>query len=320
MRGSATRRRWEGIGWRAAPLVLALNALVAGGCIRSLAVNALADSLAASGDVFASDEDPELVREAMPFALKTIESLLAEKPDHRGLLLAACRGFTGYAYAFVAPEAEALEYLDYRRSAAIEERALKLYLRARDYCLRSLELASPGVRRALETEPQAALADFDREDVPLLFWTAASWGAAISAGVDRPELTVDFPAVRALVEHALALEESWDAGSLHEVMMVVEALPETMGGSAARARRHFERAVELSGGARASPFVGLAASVAVAEQNRAEFEELLERSLAVDVDADPGSRLANLVAQRRAERLLESADDLFLSGGESDEN
>ena len=36
----------------------------------------------------------ELVREAVPFSLKLIESLLAESPRHRGLLLAACKGFT----------------------------------------------------------------------------------------------------------------------------------------------------------------------------------------------------------------------------------
>jgi len=63
--------------------------------VRGLAVNALADSLTSTGDVFAADGDPELIRDATPFALKTLESLLAEKPEHQGLLLAACRGCTG---------------------------------------------------------------------------------------------------------------------------------------------------------------------------------------------------------------------------------
>jgi predicted anti-sigma-YlaC factor YlaD len=294
-------------------LVLGLLGLTASGCsIRGLAVNALAKSLAASGDVFASDEDPELVRDALPFALKTMETLLAEKPDNPGLLLSACQGFTQYAYAFVLVDAEALEDEDYAAAVAGYDRALKMFLRGRDYCLRAMELRSPGVQRRLEVEPESALATFELRDVPLLFWTGASWGSAISTGKDRPEITVDLDAVRFLVRRTLALDESYDDGSVHEVMMALESLPATMGGSVERAREHFERAVELSKGQRVSPFVSWAESVSVAAQDRAEFESMLERALAINPDDHPSWRLANLIAQRRARRLLDRIDDLFL--------
>ena len=92
----------------------------------------------------------------------------------------------------------------------------------------------------------------------------------------------------------------------------VEALPAAMGGSLERARRHFERAVELSGGARASSYVALAEGVAVAEQDRQAFESLLRQALEVDLDRDPSSRVANLIYQRKARALLERSDDLFL--------
>lgn len=298
--------------------LLALGLLVAGCSIRGLAVNALASSLAESGDVFASDEDPELVRDALPFALKTMETLLAEKPEHPGLLLTLCSGFTQYGYAFVEPEGHALEYVDYRAATATLDRALKLYLRARDYCWRALELRSAGVVLRLQKDANEGLAEFDREDLELLYWSAASWGAALSLGLDRPEIAVDFPAVRSLVERALELEEGWDRGALHEVMISLESLPEAMGGSNERARDHYERAIQLAGDSRASPHVALAVNVALAEQNREEFVALLEAALAVDVDAVPDQRLANIVMQRRARRLLDEVDDLFLDGGEQD--
>ena len=283
------------------------------GCsIRGLAVNALADSLAESGDIFASDEDPELIRDALPFALKTTETLLAEKPEHPGLLLSACSGFTQYAYAFVETDAEIVEDDDYEAALVGYERALKLYLRARDYCLRALDLRSAGVQRRLEVEPETALGELGVDDVPLLFWTGAAWGSAISLGKDRPELTVDLAAVRALVDRALELDESYDRGSVHEVMMVLEALPAAMGGSPERARLHFERAVELSGGRRASPYVALAENVVVAEQDRSEFLRLLDRALEIDPDDEPSNRLANIIAQRRAQRLRDRVDELFL--------
>lgn len=301
-------------------VLLAVFLATSGCSIRGMAVNALADSLAGSGDVFASDEDPELIRDALPFALKTIESLLAENPDHQGLLLSACKGFTQYSFAFVQLDAEFLEEVDYLASSVMFERSLKLYLRARDYCLRSLEIESPGITERLETAPDEALGSFGEESVELLFWTGASWGAAVSIGVDRPEVMVDFPAVRALIARVLEIDESWGDGAAHGVMMSLEALPETMGGSVERAREHFARALELSGGNDASLFVGLAVSVAVPAQDWREFQELLELALAVDVDADPGLRLVNILSQRKAEWLLERGDELFIDYGALEED
>ncbi|MBI4623896.1 MAG: hypothetical protein HY736_11860, partial [Verrucomicrobia bacterium] len=84
------------------------------------------------------------------------------------------------------------------------------------------------------------------------------------------------------------------------------------GEPAARARRHFERAMELNAGGQAGPLVNLAEAVAVAKQDRAEFQSLLKRALAIDPDARPEWRLANLVMQRRARWLLSRTDELIL--------
>jgi len=77
---------------------------------------------------------------------------------------------------------------------------------------------------------------------------------------------------------------------------------------------HFDRAVSLTGGQQAGPFVALAEGVSVSRQDRREFESLLHRALAIDPDARPEWRLANLVVQRRARWLLSRADQLFLGG------
>ena len=294
-------------------MLLALTLAPLCGCsIRRMAINSLADTLAASGDVYASDDDPELVRDAVPFALKTIESLLAEVPEHRGLLLAACQGFAQYAYAFVVTDARMLEFTDYSASAELEQRARRMYLRARDYCLRSLELDHPGIKEQLMTDPEGAVTAIAADEVELAYWTGASWGGAISLGKDRPELVADLPAVVALMHRALELDEAFGEGAIYEVLITLDSLPENMGGSLERARHDFRRAVELSRGLRASPYVSLAANVAVAEQDRQEFRRLLEQALEVDPDADPGSRLQNLIGQKRARQMLAVIDELFL--------
>ena len=69
----------------------------------------------------------------------------------------------------------------------------------------------------------------------------------------------------------------------------------------------------MSGGRQAGPFVALAEAVCIEKQEAAQFEQLLNRALAMDPDAAPEFRLANLVMQRRARWLLSKKDDLFLS-------
>jgi len=297
---------------RVSTLAWAPVLLMSTGCsLRSMAVNTIADTLASSAAVYASDEDPELVRDALPFSLKTVESLLASSPGHEGLLLTACSGFTQYANAFIQTDADLLEYDDYEQAAELRGRALRMYLRARDYCLRRLEVKYAGIRERLRREPLMAVAGTRLADVPVLYWLGAAWGLAISLGLDQPELAADLPAVRVLMARALELDEDYQGGAVHGAMIVLESVPEVMGGSPERARKHFERAVELSRGLDASIYVTLASSVSVPAQNRAEFEDLLKRALAVNPNEERSLRLLNLITQKRARYLLTHIDDLF---------
>jgi len=75
-----------------------LAAALAACSVKRTAVDIVGDAISGGSGVYASDDDPDLVREAIPFGLKTYESLLAVSPDHPGLLLAAASGFVGYAY------------------------------------------------------------------------------------------------------------------------------------------------------------------------------------------------------------------------------
>ncbi len=309
-RANADPTRWKP---RALTLALAATLVFSNGCsIRKLAVNSLAGALSGRGDVFTSDEDPELVRDALPFALKTFETLLAESPDNVGLLVTTCKGFLLYGYAFVELEAERLELESYRAAQAERDRALKLYLRAREYCFRALDLEVPGAREALMQRPEEALAGTRAEHLEVLYWNAMAWGAAIALGLDQPELSIDLPAVRTLFERCLELDPDYDRGALHDAMIALDGLPEHMGGSLERAREHYQRALELNRGQRAGTHVAWAASISLRQQDRHEFERLLGKALEVDPDARESERLVNLIAQRRARFLLDQVDDLFL--------
>jgi predicted anti-sigma-YlaC factor YlaD len=289
---------------------MALAAGASACSIKTMAVKTVANTLSDTGDVFSRDNDPELIRDAVPFALKLYESLLESVPDHAPLLVATCSSFTQYANAFVQSEADIVRFDNYDEAKRLNARALALYLRGRDYCMRALDVRSRGIAARLSEDPPAALARATRGDVPLLYWTAASWGLAIALAPDRPELLIDFPVVRALVDRALALDESWNKGALHEMLITIEGV-ETFGGTRAKAREHFDRAVALQKGLSPGPYVALAMSVSLAAQERAEFERLLNQALEIDPEGDPSNRLATLVTQRRAKALLEHVTSLF---------
>ncbi len=305
-------RVWSG--WlRALIASCGLTVLALPGCsIKRFAINRLGDALAESGTTYASDDDPQLVRDALPFALKLVESLLEQTPAHRGLLLAAAGGFTQYAYAFVEQDADEAENHDLAAAAALRGRERRLLLRARDYGLRGLEAGHEGFARRLHADRASALREVSIDDVPFLYWTAAAWGAAVAAGKDDPDLLADLPLVEGLIGRALELEPEFDHGAIHEFLIAYDGgRTEAMGGSIARARLHFEQAMRLSEGKRAQPLLSLAETVEVRLQDRKEFEALLKRALEIDPDARPEWRLANLVAQRRARWLLSRADLLF---------
>ncbi len=294
---------------RLIPVVLV--ALLSQGCVKQIAVNALADALSGPGTL-GTDDDPELVRDAAPFGLKTMESVFESAPEHVPLITSLTSGFTQYGYAFVTQDADEAEF-DGRSSVARvhRTRAKKLLLRARDYGLRGLELASPGITEKLLSmqELGAAVAGLKKADVPLVYWTAAAWALAISNGKEDMSLVAELPAPEALMRRALELDETWDDGSLLEFFVSFEAA--RPGGTEEGARKYLERALKLSGGRRLGVQVSFAEGVLVQSQNREEFEKVLNAVLAADVNASKADRLANIVAQRRAKLLLDHADDLF---------
>lgn len=293
--------------------VLILAATGAGCSIRSLATESVADALSGNGGVFAQDGDPELVRDAVPFGLKTYESLLADLPEHKGLLLALAGGFTQYAYAFVMEDADRLDAKDLARARELRARARGLFIRGRNFALRGLEVEHPGFVLALKKDRSAALAELTVEDVPFLYWAGASWAAAIMSAKDDLDLVAELPLAGVLLHRVLELDETYNKGAIHELLISYEGgRPEAMGGSAARARVHYARALELSGGLRASVHLALAEAVSVREQNLREFRRLVSAAGAVDPEADPDQRLVNVISRRRAAWLQSRIPDLFL--------
>lgn len=317
--GACQRSGKGGAGRIARGGVLLLTGLLLCSCsaikakVKQVAVDELANSLSSGGTVYSGDDSPYLIREATPFGLKLMETLLEASPENPKLLSAVAQNFTQYAYAFVKQDADEVEDEDLDEALELRAEARKLLLRGRDYALKGLETRHRGFSGQLRADPKRAVAKLTRQDVADAYWAGAAWGAAVSLAKDDPSSLGDLPIVEALMERVLRLQESFDHGAVHGLFISYEMT--RMGDTAdnaQRARRHFERAVALSDGLNAGYYVSLAEAVAVPLEDKAEFESLLRQALAVDVDAKPEWRLANLLYQRRAKWLLSRTDRLFL--------
>ncbi|MCH7804477.1 MAG: hypothetical protein IH937_10380 [Acidobacteria bacterium] len=279
--------------------------------IRRFAVNKIGDALASGGDTYSSDDDLQLVGAALPFGLKLMESLLDESPKHKGLLITACEGFTTYAYIYVQHKADTGAEQDLTQAREMRTRARRLYLRARAYGLRRLEASYKGITERIESDPRAALSVIKKKDVPALYWNAAALGLGISVSKNDAEMLAHLPEVEALLERALELDESWNKGALH-AFQVTLASAKPGQPDYQKLKKHFDRALDLSGGNQAGLYVAYAEAVSINKQDRSEFVSLLKLALAIDPDQHKEVRLANIVAQQRAHWLLKRVDDLIL--------
>src|ERR1035437_7945229 len=103
-------------------IVVALILSSAGCSVKRIAVNKLGNALSSGGSTYESDDDPDLVADALPFSLKLIE-----------ILLAAASGFTQYGRAFVEQRSDEVQKDDLDRSERLRARARRLYARAQRY-------------------------------------------------------------------------------------------------------------------------------------------------------------------------------------------
>jgi predicted anti-sigma-YlaC factor YlaD len=281
----------------------------------SIAMNAVSNALTGNGSsqVFTGDPDPELVKDAIPFAIKMYESLLASNPDHQGLILPTGSLFVMYANAFVQGPAQMLPQSRYEEREAANFRAKNLYLRGVDILYGGLDKKYPGFSASYkEGTLDAYLAKTKKEDTATLYWITAGTLAAFSCDPFDLSLGMRLPEVVPLIHRAYELDPDFNNGALDDFFVLFYAsLPPSLGGDKAKAEEHFKLALEKSKGLLAGPYVSYAEAICIPAQDYDTFESYLQTALTLDVNADPANRLANVLSQRKAKYLLDTASNYF---------
>lgn len=303
---------------RLLPLVLVLGALPLGACdLTRFTANTTADMFSRAADGIESHFDYDLVGDALPGNIIQLEGVYRIVPDNEALGLTLIRAYVSYGYGWVEDEVEqAQDAGNFEEEERLLGRARLLYERGRNIGLHLMRLRDPGIDAALTGGHEGFVEYLNRRftsaaDVPLLFWTGYAWGSAINAGKDDPELVLDLPIARSLVERAVELDPSYYNYSGLTFLGVVDAsLPEALGGNPERARAYFEQALEATERKFFTVQFSYARTYAVQTQDRNLYIRLL-REVVDGGDPEPEARIANRMTRRRAIRWLNRVDQYF---------
>ena len=322
-------------------LILLLPVLAFSSCrsIQKSAVSSVADMLASpdGAGAFTADDDPQLVAEALPLALKLYEILLGLDPGNADLAAATGQNFILYSGAFVQMPADMADDDEWEEAIKGRIRAKKLFRRGRDYLLSALEMRHEGFMAAFESgELDLALSMLDENDAPAAYWAGSGWLGMASVDPFDFELASDLDKAVALLLRSLELNPEYPG--VHGMMMQVHlSLPASIlvklrdqspvtaefidsyyfaagvdQDPMNRTMHHYYRSLNLSGGADPSPHITLAMSVSVKQQDVEGFRKYLDAALEVDPEAFPEDRLMIIIYQDRARWILEHIEDYFL--------
>ncbi len=243
-------------------------------------------------------DDPETIKKGVPAYLILISSMIKGDPDNPDLLESGAQLYGAYASGFT-DSAESKK--------ALANRAFDYASRA--MCIRNAKFCD--VRSITYFEFEKRLASVEKAQAKSLLTFVSSWAGVIEANSSDWNAIAELPKVKAGIQCVIETDETVSNGNAHLYMAVMESLlPPALGGKPDVAKKHYERAIDISNG------TNLMAKVLYAEKYaRMLFDrELHDRLLHEVIDADTGPKdqtLINTLAKQRAAELLLHADDYF---------
>ncbi len=265
------------------------------GQIISNAKQEFATDLAAT---ISEHDDPETIQQAVPAYMVLISSMIRSDPDNIDLLLSGSQIYSAYASVFVDNK----------------QRKRVLAQHAYDYASHAVCVRKPAACDASKLsyhEYELTLKQFSRKDVELLFSYSSAWAGLIQANSSDWNAIANLPRVKASLLRVIQLDENVSNGDAHVYMGVLEALlPPSMGGKTELAKAHFEKAIAISKGKNLMAKVLYAEKYARLIFDRDLHDKLLREVVAADI-TNSSHRLVDVIAQRRAQKLLASSSDYF---------
>lgn len=276
-------------------VALVLMTVVACGALVSSAKKEFAQDLS---ETILSYDDPETIKQAVPAYLVLISSMIRGDENNVDLLISGSRLYGAYASVFVEEK---------NRKAILAGKAFEYADRA--ICLKKPEACN--ARAVSYYEYEQMLKQFQKDDVSVLFSYGAAWAGLVQVNRDDWNVVAELPRVKATMRRVLELDETISNGDAHLYMGVMESLlPPAMGGKTELAKKHFERALEISDRTNLMAMLLYAEKYARLIFDRELHDNLLNELIKVELKGSD-TALINTIAKAKAKKLLASANDYF---------
>lgn len=276
-------------------LGISLFSLSACGSLISTAKKEFAEDLSAT---ILSYDEPETIKQALPTYLVLVSSLIRSDQENVDLLVSGSRLYGAYASFFVKETA---------RKIILASRSFKYAEQA--VCLKVAKACN--AKNMSYHEFELLLQDYKKEDAATLFAYGSAWLGLIQANRSDWNAIAELPKAKGIIARVLELDEAVSNGDAHLYMGVMESLlPAAMGGEPDVAKKHFERALEISERKNLMALLMYAEKYARLLFDRELHDRLLNELLAVDIRGSK-TLLIDTIARVKAKELLVDADDYF---------
>ncbi len=280
-------------------LLLALS-IGLSGCSRMVKKKA-GNMLSGFVDSVMKQDDPDLVREAMPSYLLILDGLIDSNSDNPQLLAAGAQLYSAFGSGF-------FEDMNTPRAKAMGQKAKK-------YAFAAMALVNPsfkenGKKSFAGFEPIAAT--ITKEQQSYLGTLIMAWAFYIETHMEDSDNYADLPKLDLLAHRFLELDETYGGGMPHQVMALLYSLvPESLGGQPEKAKMHFEKAIAISKGHDLGVYVSYAKRYARPKFDQEMHDKLLKYVLDTPADIEPSLTLMNTMAKADAKKLLDESAEYF---------
>ncbi len=277
------------------------------GCLKQLILEGQIASTRKASAAVNTIGDWEVAEKIAMAGLGQMEGMRYLAPDNEDALFMLTRSWSSVALGFMEDAMERAEDaegsvspdFDYHR-----RRARAAYERAIWYGSQLLDAKHAGFKEA-QLNAQTIkdyLAQFDdaETDAEILFWLGQAWLGRTGVSSEKGEVVGELFVAVALLERSIELDDTYMNGSAHVALGAYHARSTA---ELDDAKKHFDRALELSKGKSYLPEVQYAIRYLCLKGDKEGYVKTLEGVMAAG-DAEPYQRLPNTIAKRKASRWL----------------
>lgn len=293
-----------------AALLALTGALSAGsaGCIKTMLLEGQIESTRTASTAIDSLHDYDVANAVAFSGLGQFEGMHYLAPDNADALFMLTKGWAASTFGFIEDSmehAEDAEGIDSRNYLYQQARARAGYDRAIHFGIMLLETKHEGFKEATKNDQtiRAWLEQFDdpEEDTQNLFWTAYAWMSKTNVVKEDPAVVAELFIGVAIMERAVALDETFMFGSGHTALGAYHA--RSAMAELDEAKKHFDKAVSLGKGKFLMTQLQYAAKYHCLKGDKESYERVLREVLEAG-DVLPEARLSNAISKRRAKRYL----------------